>query len=149
MGDGIAASRVARSVAPMKWARTYHTLTVLPDGDVLALGGQSRFGANRLEDAPVLQPEIWSPATDKWTPMASSVRPRGYHNTSLLLPDGRILLAGSGRLDGSLMTNETSAEIFTPPYLNKGARPVIASAPSSTGYGQTIEISSPDAAAPR
>ena len=35
--------------------------------------------------------------------MASSVRPRGYHNTSLLLPDGRILLAGSGRLDGSLM----------------------------------------------
>ena len=39
--------------------------------------------------------------------MASSMRPRGYHNMSMLLPDGRILLAGSGRLDGSLMPNET------------------------------------------
>ena len=61
--------------------------------------------------------------------MASSVRPRGYHNTSLLLPDGRILLAGSGRLDGSLMVNETTAEIYSPPYLYKGPRPTITYAP--------------------
>ncbi len=41
-----------RSVAPMKWARTYHTLTVLPDGDVLALGGQGVAGANSLPEQP-------------------------------------------------------------------------------------------------
>jgi hypothetical protein len=133
-----------RTTTPTKWARTYHTLTVLPDGDVLSLGGQARFNANSLADSPVLQPEIWDPDSDTWTAMASSVRPRGYHNTSLLLPDGRILLAGSGRLDGSLMANETTAEIFSPPYLNQGPRPTITSAPSTTSYGQTFEIGTPD-----
>ncbi len=132
--------------APMKWARTYHTLTVLPDGDVLALGGQSVANANALRDSPVLQPEIWHPATDTWTSMASSVRPRGYHNTSLLLPDGRILLAGSGRLDGSLMTDETTAEVYSPPYLFKGPRPVIGAAPSTMEYGRHLVVETPDAA---
>ena len=132
--------------APMKWARTFHTLTVLPDGDVLALGGQSVANANALRDSPVLQPEIWHPATDTWTSMASSVRPRGYHNTSLLLPDGRILLAGSGRLDGSLMTDETTAEVYSPPYLFKGPRPVIGAAPSTMEYGRHLAVETPDAA---
>jgi hypothetical protein len=135
-----------RDVASMKWARTYHTLTVLPDGDVLAMGGQSMAGANSLYNSPVLQPEIWHPETDTWTPMASSVRPRGYHNTSLLLPDGRILLAGSGRLDGSLMVNETSAEIYSPPYLSKGPRPTISYAPGTMQYGGTINVDTPDVA---
>jgi hypothetical protein len=135
-----------REVAPMKWARTFHTLTVLPDGDVLALAGQSVANANALPDSPVLQPEIWDPATDEWTPVASSLRPRGYHNVSLLLPDGRILLAGSGRLDGSQMTDETTAEIFSPPYLHKGPRPTIADAPSTIEYGAKLALETLDAA---
>jgi Concanavalin A-like lectin/glucanases superfamily/Galactose oxidase-like, Early set domain/Bacterial Ig domain/Glyoxal oxidase N-terminus len=135
-----------REVARMKWARTFHTLTVLPDGDVLALGGQSVADANSLDDSAVMQPEIWHPANDTWTPLANHVRPRGYHNTSLLLPDGRILLAGSGRLDGSLMTNEQTAEIYSPPYLFRGPRPTISLAPASMGYGQTISVETPDAA---
>ena len=128
------------TVAPMKWARTFHTLTVLPDGDVLAIGGQSRRTPTSSTDSPVLQPEIWHPATDTWTPMASSVRPRGYHNTSLLLPDGRILLAGSGRLDGSLMPDETNAEIFSPPYLYKGPRPTITRRPRRWTTAATIDV---------
>ena len=134
-----------REAAPMKWARTYHTLTVLPDGDVLALGGQSLAGADSLPSSPVLQPEIWHPETDTWTPVGSSVRPRGYHNTSLLLPDGRILLAGSGRLDGSRMVDETTAEVYSPPYLFKGPRPTIADAPSTMEYGGTVSLATPDA----
>jgi hypothetical protein len=135
-----------REVSRMKWARTFHTLTVLPDGDVLALGGQSMANNGALEDSPVLQPELWHPASDTWTPVANSVRPRGYHNTSLLLPDGRILLAGSGRLDGSLMTNEQTAEVYSPPYLFKGPRPTITSAPGTMEYGKTISVETPDAA---
>jgi Concanavalin A-like lectin/glucanases superfamily/Domain of unknown function (DUF1929) len=137
---------VWRDVARMKWQRTYHTLTVLPDGDVLALGGQSVANANRLLSGPVLQPEIWHPQTNTWNAMASSARPRGYHNVSLLLPDGRVLLAGSGRLDGSTMLNETTAEVFSPPYLFKGPRPTINYAPPSIQYGDTIAVETPDAA---
>jgi len=134
-----------REVAPMKWKRTFHTLTVLPDGDVLALGGTRSPQGNDVTSSAVLEPEIWHPETDTWTSMASSARPRGYHNTSLLLPDGRILLAGSGRLDGSMMPNEQTAEIFSPPYLNKGARPTVTTAPDRLRYGTPFTLSTPDA----
>jgi predicted phage tail protein len=63
----------------------------------------------------------------------------------MLLPDGRILLAGSGRLDGSLMPNEQTAEIFSPPYLNQGARPTITSAPTRMQYGTSFTVDTPDA----
>ncbi len=92
----------------------------------------------------MLQAELWNPETDKWTSLASSLRPRGYHNTSLLLPDGRILLAGSGRLDGSTMVNEQTAEIFSPPYLHRGPRPTITSAPGLMQYGGKIDVGTPD-----
>ncbi|WP_084285447.1 LamG-like jellyroll fold domain-containing protein [Solirubrobacter soli] len=134
-----------QEVSPMKWKRTFHTLTVLPTGDVLAMGGTRTPNGNDVTQSAVLEPEIWHPETDTWTSMASSQRPRGYHNISLLLPDGRILLAGSGRLDGSLMPNEQTAEIFSPPYLNKGPRPTITSAPTRMQYGTQFTIDTPDA----
>jgi hypothetical protein len=39
-----------------------------------------------------------------------------------------------------------SAEIYSPPYLFKGARPTITSAPSNLTYGQTFFVQTPDAA---
>ncbi len=53
-----------------------------------------------------------------WTTMDSITVYRGYHSTALLLPDGRVLSAG-GEITGA------SAEIYSPPYLFKGARPTI------------------------
>jgi hypothetical protein len=64
---------------------------------------------------------------------------RGYHSTALLLPDGRVLSAG-GEQTGA------SAEIYSPPYLFKGARPTITSGPSSVRYGQVFSVATPDAA---
>ena len=119
-----------REVAPMHFKRTFQTLTVLPDRRrARARRASRRPTATRSPTRRSSTPEIWHPETDTWTDMAPSVRPRGYHSTSLLLPDGRILLAGSGRLDGSLMPNETTAEIYSPPYLHKGPRPTITLAP--------------------
>jgi len=36
-------------------------------------------------------------------------------------------------------------EVFSPPYLFKGARPTISSAPASVGYGQTFFVGTPEA----
>src|SRR5438552_3519687 len=37
-------------------------------------------------------------------------------------------------------------EVFSPPYLFAGARPMISSAPAGVGYGQTFSVQTPDAA---
>jgi hypothetical protein len=42
--------------------------------------------------------------------------------------------------------NQLNAEIYSPPYLFKGARPAISSAPSSVVYGQTFFVQTPNAA---
>ena len=119
----------------MQHPRAYHTLTALPDGTVLATGGGTTSdgvdGANA-----VLSAEIWDPDTNKWTQMASGQRPRLYHSSAILLPDGRVLLAGGGAFGSA--TNETNAEIYSPPYLFKGPRPTITSAPTTLGYNQQL-----------
>jgi len=77
--------------------------------------------------------------------MASLSVYRGYHSLALLLPDGRVLSAG-GECTAAPTCNKNSAEIFSPPYLFKGPRPTISSAPSSIGGGQTFFVGTPDAA---
>ena len=134
-----------RSVAPMQRKRGYHTLTALPDGTVLATGGGYKSGGVDPADA-VLDHEIWDPVTDRWTTVASTVRPRLYHSSATLLPDGRILLAGGGALPSRDAPDERNGEIFSPPYLHKGPRPTIASAPTTVGHGTSFAIQTPDAA---
>ncbi len=95
--------------------------------------------------APVRAAEIWSPTTGQWTTLASNAVTRGYHGTSLLLPDGRVLNAGSG--DGAGAPKERNAELFSPPYLFQGERPKITNAPSGVGYGAQFRILTPQAAA--
>jgi galactose oxidase-like protein/Kelch motif protein len=135
-----------RQTASMNFARTYHTLTLLPDGTVLATGGGPNTDALGVDNA-VLAAELWSPATETWTTLASMQRPRLYHSTALLLPDARVLVLGGGRFNGGdAPTDQKSSEIFSPPYLFKGARPVITSAPTTATYGAGISVQTPDAA---
>jgi fibronectin type 3 domain-containing protein len=135
-----------RQTAPMNFARTFHTLTLLPDGTVLATGGGPTTDALGVDNA-VLAAELWSPATESWITVASMQRPRLYHSNALLLPDARVLVLGGGRFNGGTApTDQFESEIFTPPYLLKGARPVITSAPSTAAYGSSISVQTPDAA---
>jgi hemin uptake protein HemP len=48
----------------------------------------------------VLPTEIWNPDTDTWTVGASLAIARLYHSSALLLPDGRVLIAGGGQSSG-------------------------------------------------
>jgi hypothetical protein len=122
----------------MHFARRQHNAVVLPDGKVLVVGGSSSAGFDNSA-AKVAASEMWDPATGQFTVMASIAKYRGYHSTALLLPDGRVLSAG-GNGGGP------NAQIYSPPYLFKGARPAITSAPAGAAYGQTIFIGTPNAA---
>jgi Concanavalin A-like lectin/glucanases superfamily/Domain of unknown function (DUF1929)/Bacterial Ig domain/Bacterial Ig-like domain/Galactose oxidase, central domain len=140
--DMTEASPSWREVAPMHHPRSYHTLTALPDGTVLATGGATETDGIDPDNA-VFATEIWDPVTDTWTETAAHQRPRMYHSSSILLPDGRVLLAGGGAFAPA--ANESNAEIYSPPYLFKGTRPTITTAPVTLNYGQTFSITTPDA----
>jgi hypothetical protein len=110
---------------------------ILPDGQVLVVGG----GARHPYGDPVLVPELYNPATERWVSMAPQQGSRMYHSTALLLPDGRVLSAGQD--SGDLAT---SGEIFSPPYLFNGPRPTIASMPRVVRYGDQFRIATPNPA---
>jgi hypothetical protein len=133
-----------QATGSMASARRHLNATLLPDGRVVATGGTSTGGFSDLAGATHAA-EVWDPATGEWSTWASAAVSRVYHSTTLLLPDGRLLHAGGG--DGANLPRELSAELFTPPYLLRGPRPVITSAPSSVAYGEGFQVSTPDAGA--
>ncbi|HJR17395.1 MAG TPA: galactose oxidase-like domain-containing protein [Gemmatimonadales bacterium] len=127
----------------MAHARRQHNATILPTGQVLVLGGTSGTAFSD-ESRAVYAAELWDPKSGTWTTLASNRVPRVYHSTALLLKDGRVLLTGSGDADGSI--DHFDAELFSPPYLFKGTRPKISSAPSTVGYGQSFFVETSSAA---
>jgi len=142
--DMNAASPAWRQTASMNFPRAYHVTTLLPDGTTLVTGG-GRNTDHSDNSAAVFEAEIWSPETETWTTMARNQIPRLYHGTAQLLQDGRVFVSGGGGL--SPMTDRLNYEIFSPPYLFKGPRPTITSAPSVVAHGSEFAITSPDAAA--
>jgi hypothetical protein len=136
-----AASLAWQYASSMTYARRHINATVLADGKVLVTGGTSKSGNDA--SGAVLAAEMWDPATGptgSWTTLASMQVPRLYHSTAILLPDGRVLSAGGNKAN-------KNAEIYSPPYLFKGARPTISAAPASVSYGQTFSVQTPDAEA--
>lgn len=122
---------------PMAFPRRHMNLTLLPDDTVLATGGSSTSagGFNDMSQ-PVYAAESWNIYSKAWTTMASQTVGRFYHSTALLLPDGRVLSAGGDFAYQS--------EIYSPPYLFKGPRPTLTSAPSSIPYTQPFFVETPD-----
>src|SRR5262249_6368648 len=125
----------------LSYARFQHDLVVLPDGNVLAIGGSSDPNINSTNG--VLPAELWDATSQTRSTMAAMQDPRMYHSTAVLLPDGRVLSAGGGEIGGTV--DYPTAQVFSPPYLFNGARPTITSAPASSDYGTTMTVASPDA----
>ena len=122
-----------------------HSLIVLCYPMAKCLSSAASNTRRRLQTpARCLSPELWNPATGKFTTMAPEAIPRTYHSVALLLPDGRVF-SGGGGLCGSCTTNHANGQIFTPPYLLNSdgtarTRPTINSAPTTTTTGSTITV---------
>jgi hypothetical protein len=142
--DTTKANPVWQQTPSMAYARSFLNLPELPDGSVLAIGGETDKNGGNIANA-VYPAELWSPQTQTWTTMAAMHTPREYHATAILLPDARVLVSGMGADFGNV-PDETNAEFYSPPYLFKGARPVITQAPTQVSYGTNFVVTTPDAA---
>ena len=141
--DGTSGLEV-RKVAPMAYRRTYQNAVVLPNGQVVIVGGQT-WGLPFNDNYAVLVPELWDPRTETFSTMPAMAVPRVYHSVALLLPDGRVLSAGGGLCGGGCGANHPDYQVLTPPYLLKpdgtpAVRPVITQAPGAAAYGQRITV---------
>jgi galactose oxidase len=92
-----------------------------------------------------MRPELWDPATGKFTVMAQMSVPRNYHSVAVLLADGRVFSGGGGLCGSSCTTNHKNGQIFSPPYLfnpdgSPAARPAITSAPATATVGNAISV---------
>jgi hypothetical protein len=126
-----------RYTGSLRHGRLMHNLVLLPDGKALAVGG----GRTPRYDDPVFFPEMYNPRTGTWSVMAPQRASRMYHSTALLLPDGRVLSAGQTRGE-----HARYGEIYSPPYLFRGARPEVTSSPDRVPLGGRLRFVSPDAA---
>jgi Domain of unknown function (DUF1929)/Bacterial Ig domain/Glyoxal oxidase N-terminus/Kelch motif len=142
--DMTQASPAWQQVPSMAYPRSFMNLTELPDGTVLATGGETDKNGGNIANA-VYAAELWSPTTQTWTTMSSMHTPREYHGTALLLPDGRVLESGMGADFGNV-PDQMTAEFYSPPYLFKGARPTITSAPTGAAYASSFFVGTPDGA---
>jgi FtsP/CotA-like multicopper oxidase with cupredoxin domain len=132
--------------ADMNFPRGNVSGVLLPDGTIMAVGGQ-RNGKWSADPQPVLPCEIYHPATNTWSATAPMAHPRQYHSIAVLLPDGRVLTAGGidPTLGAAPARDQRYLEVFTPSYLMRGPRPTITSAPPAVAYGATLDIDTPDA----
>lgn len=134
--------------------RRHGCATLMPTGQVLFSGGINQEGASGLLDEnAVLQAEVYTPGIDweanqitfaeeDWEPTAAANVPRNYHSVALLLPNGRVLTAGSN-INGSQggdNVKEYRVEIYTPDWFHDVNRPEISNAPTALNYGETFEV---------
>ncbi len=84
------------SLNPMATARSGHTVTLLPNGQVLVAGGSNGSFLNSAE--------LYDPATGTWSPTGAMSGSRGSH-TATLMPNGNVLIAGGYNGSNSLQSS--------------------------------------------
>lgn len=107
--------------------RSLCSAVLLPDGNVFVCGGIQRV------NSPCA---MYDPNADTWAGMSALPSIRDYHSVAILLPSAQVMMAG---------WQNTSIEIYSPPYLFRSARPTITTIPALVHHGQSFTIESPEA----
>jgi hypothetical protein len=122
----------------MKKRRFMSDAVLLPDGGVFVCGGSGEGYAN-ANRVPIFEAELYQPSATgpgRFKQMATASSERRYHSTALLLPNATVLNAGSTRgFPPEEIKPNKDIDIWEPPYLWRGQRPVIHVA-SSFDYGK-------------
>ncbi|MGH9041227.1 MAG: galactose oxidase-like domain-containing protein [Acidimicrobiia bacterium] len=148
-----------KMVGELNHARWFPSGVLLPDGKILTVGGGDKDEViDPGVEIPVKVAEVYDPATASWTEVAEHTRDRTYHNSAILLPDMRVLLGGHAPIashygganadqGGPFANNDNdpSFEVWSPPYLFRGARPSITRAQAGVSYGENFTIGTPNA----
>ncbi|HMC70542.1 MAG TPA: galactose oxidase early set domain-containing protein, partial [Mycobacteriales bacterium] len=138
-------------------ARWYGSAVVLPDGTVFVTNGANRDEVDMPgSGSPVMQTELIDPDAGTVTagPSLADGHDRTYHNSAVLLPDGRVLIGGhapiatgyafqsdAGSAAGlSSPENDSSFQIYSPPYLSYGPRPKIKDVANHVSNNQSLDI---------
>ena len=133
---------VVANTASMKYVRQFANSVILPNGEVMVIGGNSS-GLKFNDTGSILSPEIWNPTTGQWREVTDMSVPRNYHSLALLLPDGRVWSGGGGLSGGS--GDHRDAQLYTPPMLYDASgilatRPAITTAPATIAAGQIFQV---------
>ncbi|CAN0901521.1 Aldehyde oxidase GLOX1 [Linum grandiflorum] len=132
-------------------------MVILPTGEVLMLNGAKRGAsgwgfAREPNKTPVLFNYRAPDKKQLFKELNPSTIARMYHSTSVVLPDGKVLVAGSntnnGYIEDAMFPTELRVEKFSPPYLDpakadKKPKIEIDGYPKTMTYAQemTIKIS--------
>jgi hypothetical protein len=124
----------------------YPTTVLLPTDSVLVTGGSRYYRGMHGSDNR--DTRIYDAATNSFSPAANSITGRDYHSGGILLPDGSVLTLGGNPLFGN--TSDTAPQTFNqeidvyfPPYMFRGSRPRIMTAPKvlKPGHSYLIKVS--------
>ncbi|KAL3702487.1 hypothetical protein R1sor_020509 [Riccia sorocarpa] len=149
----------------MPLRRCMGDMVLLPTKDVLIINGAQKGGqgfTNAFD--PALNPVLYEPNAPqglRFRTLAPSSTPRMYPSTANLLPDGRVMVAGSSPhqnytflvgqtfTDGNYPT-DLSVEAFSPPYLSSSLtvlKPSFITVPTNISYGKgfmvTVTVEAP------
>ena len=115
---------------------------ILPDATMLTVGGNKGvYGYENPEFSAELYSKPTSDTTGAWIKMAPHVIQAAYHSTAILLPDATVLLSQDDMNYELQAALQHKVQVYSPPYLFKGAQPKITTAPASVGYGQSFTVS--------